>query len=204
MDNITDNIPEQYKGNQSDVEQHVDASTPRQAHSNFVEMSRRLLNVNAWHEIAGPASATFQLMDADRKKLDRLAKVGDFIRIDIPGPGTKTGHGYDWVRVEAIDDKPDPGSTHESLIMNVRPAPNPENAEPDVAHFFDDSATSTFMVERHDLRVTASVHGRNEVPNTGVERAVDKMRNAVVATTATSGVAALHWTLLAQGLIKDL
>lgn len=199
-----DNIPSQYQGDQSDVGQHVDASTPRQAHSNFVEASRRLLNVNAWHEIAGPPSANFQLMDAGGANLDRLARVGDYIRIDIPGPGTKTGHGYDWVQVESIEDQPDPGSDNESLTMKVRPASNPENTEPDIAHFFDDSATSTFMVKRDGLRVTASIHGRNEVPNTNVERTADKMRNAVVANAAASGIAAMHWSLLAKGFLRDL
>jgi hypothetical protein len=197
-------IPKQHKGDQSDVGQHVDASTPRQAHSNFVEASRRLLNVSNWHETAGPGSATFQLMDSQERKLDRLAKVGDFIRIDIPGPGSATGNGYDWVRIESIDDNPDPGSDHESLVIRVRPTSNPGNAEPDVAHFFRDSATSTFMIERHDLRVTASIHGRNEVPNTDVERTVDKVRNTVVANAATSGIAALHWSLLVKGVLRDL
>jgi hypothetical protein len=199
-----DTIPQQHKGDQSNVGDHVDASTPRQAHSNFVDASRRLLNINSWHEIAGPGSATFQLVDKNGAKIDRLAKPGDYIRIDIPGPGTTTGDGYDWVLIESIDDKPSPGTDHESLVINVRPASNPQNDDDDVAHFFDPSATSTFMVERHGLRVTASVHGRNELPNTDVERPLDKLRNTVVATTATSGVAALHWSLLVEGVLRDL
>lgn len=197
-------IPEQYKGEQSDVGQHIDASTPRQAHSNFVEASRRLLNINSWHDIAGPGSATFQLVDSSGAKLDRLAKPGDYMRIDIPGPGTAAGRGYDWVHIESIDDQPDPGSDHESIVIKVRPAPDPTTNDPDVAHFFADSATSTFMIQRDDLRVTASIHGRNEVPNTHVERVVDKVRNAVVGNAATSGIASLHWSLLAQGLLRDL
>ena len=197
-------IPEQHKGNQSDVGDHIDASTPRQAHSNYVDASRRLLNVNAWHEIAGPGSATFQLTDSHGNHLHRLAKPGDYLRIDIPGPGTTTGHGYDWVRIESIDDQPNPASNHESIVMKVRPASNPENNDADVAHFFDPSATSTFMIERQDLRITASIHGRNELPNTHVERTIDKVRNTVVATAATSGIAALHWSLVVKGLLRDL
>jgi hypothetical protein len=136
--------------------------------------------------------------------VDRLAKVGDLIRIDIPGPGLATGHGYDWVRVESIEDNPNPGANYESLLMRVRPTSSPVNDEKDVAHFFDDSATSTFMVERNDLQVVASVHGRNEVPNKQVERTVDKIRNTLVANAATSGVAAFQWSLLTQGLLRNL
>jgi hypothetical protein len=200
----TEPIPEQNKGKQSDVGDHIDSSTNRQAHSNFVVASRRLLNVNRWGEMAGQVSAKFQLTDSNGTHVERLARVGDHIRIDIPGPGLATGHGYDWVRVESIEDKPDPGAAYESLVMTVRPTSSPVNDEKDVAHFFDDSATSTFMVERKDLQVVASVHGRNEVPNKNMERTVDKIRNTVVANAATSGIAAFQWTLLSQGLLKDL
>ncbi|HZY80583.1 MAG TPA: hypothetical protein VFE50_13745 [Cyclobacteriaceae bacterium] len=197
-------IPEQHTGNQTDIRQTLDASTPRQAHSNFVEASRRLLDVNNWHDLAGTPSASFQLTDKNGMKLDRLAKVGDYIRIDIPGPGLATGHGYDWVIVESVEDKPNPGSDHEYLVMNVRPAPSPVNDETDVAHFFDDRATSSFMVERKDLQVSASEHGRNEHPNTHVDRATDKIRNALVAGAATSGVSGIQWNLLMKGILKDL
>lgn len=199
-----DTIPQQYKGASSDVQEHVDNSTRRQAHSCFVEASRRLLNINDWQTISGPTSAGFQLSDSNGKKLDRVAKPGDYIRINIPGPGNIAGEGYDWVRIEEIEDKPDPASDSECLAIRVRPVSSPVNKEQDVAHFFDDSATSTFMIERFDLRVVASVHGRNETPNTDVDRPVDKVRNTVVANVAASGMSAYQWSLLTKGLIKDL
>jgi hypothetical protein len=200
----SNDIPAQHTGDRSDIEEHLDTSTPRQAHSTFVEASRRLLNVNEWGELSGPLSAAFALTDSQGSTLDRAPKPGDFIRINIPGPGTVGGEGYDWVRIESIDDKPNPAGNEESLAMRVRPAASPINREQDVAHFFDDTATSTFMIERKDLRVTASVHGRNEQPNKDVERPIDKMRNTVVANVATSGVASRQWTMLTKGILKDL
>jgi hypothetical protein len=197
-------IPKQLQGESSDVEDHVDTSTTRQAHSTWVDASRRMLNINQWQEISGPLSAVFKLTDEHGNEVDRLAKPGDYLRINIPGPGTTTGDGYDWVRIESIDDKPDPAGNQESLIMRVRPAPSPVNREPDVAHFFDEAATSTFMVERYDLRIIASVHGRNELPNKDVGRTTDKLRNTVVANVATSGMAAYQWSLLTQGILKGL
>jgi hypothetical protein len=197
-------IPPQETGGRSDIQEHLETSTPRQAHSTFVEAARRLLNINEWEDLSGPLSAGFALTDNEGAKLDRPPKPGDFIRINIPGPGTATGDGYDWVRIETIDDKPSPDGKEESLAMRVRPVPSPVNKEQDVAHFFDDTATSTFMIERKDLTVTASVHGRNEQPNKDVERPVDKMRNTVVANMATSGVAARQWTMLTKGILKDL
>jgi hypothetical protein len=200
----SDDIPAQHRGDRSDITEHLDTSTPRQAHSTFVEASRRLLNINDWKDLSGPLSAGFVLTDNEGVKLDRAPKPGDFIRINIPGPGPATGDGYDWVRIESIDDKPNPAGKEESLAMRVRPVASPVNNERDVAHFFDDAATSTFMIERKDLRVVASVHGRNEQPNKDVERPVDKMRNTVVANVATSGIAARQWTMLTKGILKDL
>lgn len=197
-------IPEQREGNRSDVEQHLEASTPRQAHSMFVEAARRLLNINNWKDISGPLSASFQLTDEHGSPLNSVAKPGDYIKIDIPGPGTATGRGYDWVRIESIDDKPNPAGDHELLVIQVRPVPSPINDERDVAHFFDNNATSTFMVERNGLRVTASEHGRNEIPNKDVERTTDKLRNTMVANAATSGLSSLQWNWLVQGVVKDL
>lgn len=197
-------IPKQLQGESSDVEDHVDTSTLRQAHSTFVDASRRLLNVNQWEELSGPLSAKFQLTDGHGQEVDRVAKPGDYFRITLPGPASATGEGYDWVRVESIDDRPDPAGHHEVFMMRVRPAPSPVNNEPDVAHFFDDAATSTFMIERYDLRVTASVHGRNELPNKDVERVGDKLRNTVVANIATSGMSAYQWSLLTKGILKGL
>jgi hypothetical protein len=197
-------IPKQLQGESSDIEDHVDTSTKRQAHSTFVDAARRLLNINSWGDISGPLSATFRLTDNHGDEIQRTAQPGDFIRIDLPGPGTATGKGYDWVRIESIDDKPDPAGNHESFVIRVRPAPSPVNEEPDVAHFFDDAATSTFMVERNDLRVIASIHGRNEIPNKDVERLADKVRNSLVANVATAGMSARQWGMLAEGILKGL
>jgi hypothetical protein len=196
-------IPEQHEGNSSDVEQHLDGSTLRQAHSIFVEGARRLININKWKDISGTLSATFQLTDDHGTPLDRVARPGDYIRIDIPGPGTSTGHGYDWVRIEVIEDKPNPVGDRESFVITVRPVSSPLNNEPDVAHFFDDKATSSFVVKRNGLRVTAAEHGRNELPNKDVERTTDKVRNTMVANAATSGLSALQWNWLVQGVLKD-
>lgn len=192
------------QGESSDIEEHVDTSTSRQAHSTFVDAARRLLNINDWKDLGGAASATFQLTDEHGNPIDRVAKAGDFIRIDIPGPGTAAGSGYDWVRIESIDDKPNPAGNHESLTITVRPAASPINKEHDVAHFFDNAATSTFMIERHDLRVIASVHGRNEMPNKNVNRVADKLRNTLVANAATSGMSAYQWGLLTKGIMREL
>jgi hypothetical protein len=199
-----DPIPQQHMGDQLDVEQDIELSTQRQAHSTFVEAAHRFLNINQWQERSGQLSAAFQLTDKVGAELYRPAHVGDFIRINLPAPGTATGEGYDWVQIQSIDDKPDPTNEYEMFAIRVRPVASPLNQEPDVAHFFADAATSTFMVERKHLRVIASVHGRNEVPNKDVDRTTDRIRNTLVANAAKSGVAAIQWKSLVSGILKDL
>ncbi len=197
-------IPSQQVGEQSDVDASIELSTQRQAHSTFVEVCQRFLDVNQWSARSGQLSATFRLTDNTGAVLERPAHVGDFIRIDLPAPGSATGEGYDWVQVQSIDDHPDPLSEHEIFAIQVRPVASPINKDEDVAHFFKDEATSTFMAERRGLIVTASVHGRNELPNKEVDRTTDRIRNTLIASAATSGIGALQWKSLVTGILKDL
>lgn len=61
---------------------------------------------------------------------------------------TKTGEGFDWVKVEAIEENEDIKEDREFVVMRVRPSTNPLNDNKDVAHFFTDKATSNFVVLR--------------------------------------------------------
>jgi hypothetical protein len=89
----------------------------------------------------------------------------------------------------------------ESVTLRVRPSPDPENQDTNTAHFFKDYATSSFRVQRKGNQVTASVHGRNEVPNTETEKALDKIRNAFVGATAVAGMSTPQWKGLVKGLL---
>src|SRR3954471_5337876 len=59
----------------------------------------RLTNVNRWHRLVGTASARFQVVDENGHQVNRSVQKGDYFKVDIPGPGSKTGQGYDWVKV---------------------------------------------------------------------------------------------------------
>ncbi len=189
-------VPEQHEGTESNTESVKEFASEQEASAFFTQAAERLKNVNEWHHYAGKLTADFTLTDQNGEPVQRAVQVGDHFRIDIPGPGPATGGGYDWVQVEAIDEKPD------VLTIRVRPATNPQNERHDVAHFFADSATSSFVVVREGRKVKAAVYGRNEKPNVDAEKAVDKVRNAAVATGAVSGFAKLQWKSLVEGLLK--
>jgi len=195
-----DLIPKQEAGGESNTEAEVILSNDQEARLFFEVACERLVNVNAWHDYAGTGTAEFILCDAAGNEVQRPAQEGDHFKIDIPGPGTVTGEGYDWVRIEAVEKVENPDE--ESLLIRVRPATNPHNDRADTAHFFTEEATSNFVVRRQGLKVKAEVHGRNEKPNVNAETVVDMARNAAVATGAITAFSKLQWKSLVNGLVK--
>jgi hypothetical protein len=200
MDAQKDLVPEQRKGNESNTESSKSCGSTEQAKSLFKQLKQRLLDVNHWHDLAGALTANFRLTDPDGNNVNRTVQKGDHFRIDIPGPGTVTGEGYDWVQVEEISETVNDDS--ETVAIRVRPATNPNNEKTDTAHFFREDATSSFVVKREGNKLVAAVYGRNEKPNTKTDSLIDKARNVAVATGAVTGGAKLQWKSLVEGLLK--
>lgn len=100
--NYTGIIPKQFTGKEIVAEASADFEDNTKA-TRFYEVAKgRLLNCNNWHKIAEGISATFQLIDKNGDEVNRKAEKGDYFRIDIPGPGSKAGEGYDWVVIEEL------------------------------------------------------------------------------------------------------
>jgi hypothetical protein len=194
-------VPPQQEGGKKDIRHAVQAIDADDARKLFVIARNRLLNVNEWHTLCGPASARFTLTDANGKEVKRTAEKGDYFKIDLPAPGPAEGDGYDWVYIEAIEDKSDTAGPEENIAIRVRPSDNPQAQGENVAHFFKDAATSSFIVQRKDKEVIAAVYGRNEKPNTQTDNVVDKVRNAIVGVTAIAGFSNVQWNSLAKGLL---
>jgi hypothetical protein len=194
-------IPEQQKGAKSVTRYSVTLSSEASARQLFENAKKNLLNVNAWHDIAGSRSAVFEIIDNRGNKISNDVKKGNYLRITIPViPGSPAGAGADWVKVENIAQEEK--ENYECVALSVRPAPAPINNEPEVAHFFAPGATSTFSVERRGRAVIASVNGRNETPNTKTKNLLAWMRNLIVALGAMMGLNKPQWKSLVKGLIK--
>ncbi|RYG44490.1 MAG: hypothetical protein EOO01_19410 [Chitinophagaceae bacterium] len=191
-------VPEQYTGSYMDASEHRIADAEADARALFESASLRLLSVNDWGSYAGISA--FQLMDVHGIRADRQAREGDFIRIDIPGPGTNAGMGFDWVRIEQI--KYLKNIDQEILSMTVRPCSHPLAKDGEVAHFFKAEATSTFIIRKAGLTVYAEEHGRNEIPNTEHGSFYDKSRNFVVGVAAKIGLSYPQWKSLIKGLLE--
>jgi hypothetical protein len=160
------------------------------------------MNVNHWHEYAAPITAIFRLTDSNGDQVNRLAKIGDYIKIDLPAPGHLHGSEYDWVHIETIEEKNGSKGFSDSIVMRVRPSANPKEKGENVAHFFKEDATSSFILERKNNQVKAAVYGRNEILNTETPNIIDKVRNAVVGVSAILGFSNIQWKNLVKGLIE--
>lgn len=196
-------IPPQQTGKQSDIIEQVVATDATQARNNFHVAAGRLLAINSWAAFSEGISATFALTDAAGKSKQEAPRPGDYIKIDIPGPSASAGNGYDWARVELVENKTSPGAAEEYIAMRVRPAA-PPGQPGETAHFFDDAATSSFIIKRMNNIVTAEIHGRNEKANTDTEQVTDKIRNTLVSWGARAGLSGVQWTKLAKGLLNGL
>lgn len=195
-------VPDQQLGAQKDIIHKVEAVDVNDAQRLFLTARNRLVDVNHWNEYS--ALGRFQLFDSEGNEVFRTAEIGDYFRISIAAPGPVAGDGYDWVRIEAIADHSDVEGYEEYMAMRVRPAGNPLNEKKeDTAHFFSEESTSSFLVKREGTSVTASVFGRNEVPNTSASSVIDKVRNQVVAATAIAGLSNIQWRALVTGLLPE-
>jgi len=193
-------IPPQQTGSEMNVVEKIELRSVPEAVYFFKIVKRRLLEVNRWSKIAGGGSSDFFLTDEQGNPVQRKATGGDHIRIDIPGPGTKAGDGYDWVTIEEV--KAEVMDDTEVLSMTVRPSANPSGAAGGTAHFLTEDATSTFQVKRIGNTIYAEEHGRNEMPNVGMENALDNIRNAFVGWGAKAGLSYPQWKALVKGLLN--
>ena len=194
-------IPAQYEGKQLDLNAGRDLNDEESSKQFYELVKKRLLRAFEWYDIAEIPAATFTLSDEHGAEILREMRVGDVIRIDIPGPGNPKGDGYDWVRVDKIDEDHE---EHGNLFsITLRPTSNPTESDEEVAHFFTKLATSTLLARRTGRHVEVEYHGRNELINDQSESITDQLRNAVVGLAAKMGFSFSQWKSLIEGMIKD-
>lgn len=192
-------IPPQYTGKEIEAESLVELTDESEAKSLFEIAKRRLLNVNNWHKVAGLISANFHIISAEGQEVTREVCKGDYLRVDIPGPGSKEGDGYDWVGVEDLREIN--SGDMESIGFRVRPSKNPHGIKNEAAHFYTREATSSFIVTREKLKVSAWIVDRNIEPNDHVESLIDKIRDTSVGIAAIGMFSKIQWQNLAKGLV---
>jgi hypothetical protein len=197
----TNSVPEQLSGEEINAVSVAQLASITEAKTLFVLSTGRLRDVNNWHTIAGRLLGHFLLTDSAGEQINGPLVEGCLFRIDAPGPGSKAGDGYDWVRVEKIESLETPAI--ESLAIRVRPTVAPATENKETAHFYSDQATSTFTVTREGSRVTAAVYDRNIAPNDESTGLIDKLRNKLFGSAAILAFSKIQWKSLTEGLINN-
>jgi len=195
-------LPAQETGTQTDFTYEITFGDLASANKEFRAAAGRLLSVNNWHEYAGAGSAKFTLTNNQGNELSGFAAEGFYISIDLPGPGPDAGDGLEWVMIEKLTADGSSETAEEYLTMTVRPVPDPKKADLEIAHFFTDVSTSTFIIRRDGRTVSAGAHGRNETPNNQDVDLHDKIRNTAIALMARVGLSGAQWQKLVNGLIE--
>lgn len=201
MEEISDIIPKQFIGSQTGATSKIKLDTRHDALLLFKKAREHLLDINSWEKLCGQGSAEFTHTDKNGEPLiSTTPKIGDLIRIKLPAPENKEGDGYDWVRIEAFDENKSLVSDSETFGFRVRPIENPKNKAGNIAHFYTDDATSTFLVIRYSHTVFALERGKNEVANDS-NSWISNIRNKLVAFTAMIGFSKPQWKKLVDGIL---
>ncbi|WP_159473791.1 hypothetical protein [Dyadobacter sp. 3J3] len=193
-------VPSQEEGKKINVESSIDTKNTELAKSRFEISKNRLIDVNNWQKLTGNFLANFHLTDQKGNPVNSTVQEGMYFKIDIPGPGSKAGDGFDWVKVEKIEvfNSPD----FQSIGIRVRPAPNPLSTNKDIAHFYSFEATSTFTVTREMTKVTAAVYDRNTKTNKDSDQLLDQLRNTIVGMSGIISFSRIQWKSLTEALLK--
>jgi len=194
-------VPTQFAGQEIEVEATKKLKDEADAKSLYNVAKKKLLDVNNWKKIAGALTAQFQIINEKGEEVTRDVKKGDYLRINIPGPGSKEGDGYDWVLVEELKEKN--MESLQAIGFRVRPNENPFGEKNETSHFYSKEATSSFIICRENSQLISWIVDRNLLPNTESGSLVDKVRDVVVGVSAIAGLSKVQWQQLADGLIEN-
>ncbi|WP_294329251.1 hypothetical protein [uncultured Chryseobacterium sp.] len=190
-------VPHQQSGGFHDTESYAKFESALLS-LKFKTLKMRFFAINEWKSYCGEAFAAFKLYDFTGAPVKRDPQKGDFVRINIPGPGETEAKGFDWVEIVDVCYFEDPHS--ESIMMTCRPSQNPMDKSSHIAHFYSSKATSTFMIQRNATHLKAAVYGRNESPNFNATF-IDIVRNIAVAIGGMMGIAKIQWKQLTDGFL---
>lgn len=182
-------IPPAQSGKQEDLAEVLNLSTENQAEQHYVASRQRLLSINGWHNVAPKARVEFKLINQQGEALE-VPAVGAYIRIDIPGPGSLRGQGYDWVQIIALEEEKQPLPW---VSLTIKPCAKPEEAPTQAAHFYQAGGSNTFVVRRLGKSVFAEVYSRNLEVNNQQGPLADKLRNTAVALGGKLGLSGINW-----------
>lgn len=193
-------VPKQIKGSFHDTESQTNFESTEITINQFKILKERFFNINHWEDYCGKGFAKFKLCDSGGNFVERYPIIGDYIRINIPGPGNFEAEGFDWVEIIDMDQNID-NEFLESYIIICRPSKIPyDKKTPHIAHFYSQEGTSSFIIYRGEKFIKMGIYGRNEYPNLNAGF-FDKIRNLFTSFGGMIGISKIQWKRLTDGLV---
>ncbi|MFZ1586334.1 MAG: hypothetical protein WAT40_16340, partial [Saprospiraceae bacterium] len=127
-------IPKQEKGSHVDILENKTFGLDSEAILFYKNMKVRLLDINNWHKVCKSTLSKFYLVDSYNQLIESDPIIGLYIKIDIPGPATKMGAGFDWVIIRNVSYIEE--INYQAIYIVVQPAPNPINNGQETSHFY--------------------------------------------------------------------
>ncbi|WP_116109156.1 hypothetical protein [Lewinella sp. IMCC34191] len=190
-------LPARHAGSHHDTVSMYCADGPAQRA--YAAVKERLYAIDRWRELNDSIKTDFLLCGPEGEPSTRSPQRGDYIRIDLAGPGSPSGGGYDWVVITQIAEET---GDQPWAAMTVKPSPPPGQDQGNVAHFYEGGATNTFVVRRVGQCILAEVHGRNEEPNVADAPLLDRLRNEAVALAGKLGFGKVQWKDWTDGMVS--
>jgi hypothetical protein len=161
----------------------------------FYQQKEKLLNVENWTKLSDIENLAFHSYDGNGSNINRKTKIGDFVKVDLPGPMPDY-----WVRVENITNEPD------KVEVVLRPTYDPTKRplEKEVtAHFFDRDTLNIITFEKDGKKLSAEVRGISAVVNNqGTEAGEHEIINTTVAVGGWLGLQKRQWESFTKNLAE--
>ena len=160
----------------------------------FRRLKRKIFHIEKWNSESGLSK--FALFDENGSaQMEKIAAVGDFIRITLPGSGKN-----DWVKIVEIYD------TSDEIVLTVQPSLDPTDKEDKSAtsHFFTNDSTNNFCLQKTGIKLNFYVVGLGEKSNTeDTSGVVETVRNFATANIShLLGIQKAQWQTFCENFIE--
>lgn len=170
-------------------------STAKEAEKAFSFLRKKLFHIGHWNDYSEISSFALFGNKGDSQP-DKLAAVGDFIKVTLPGSGKD-----DWIKVTEIDELPN------EIVLTVQPSHDPtdEANKQTTSHFFVSHSTNNFCLQRDDARMNFYVIGLNEKTNTeDTSGVLETIRNVATANIGCFlGIQKTQWETFCRNFLES-
>jgi len=169
-------------------------STEIEIENVFQQLKQKLFHIEQWNAESNLSS--FALFDENGSaQTEKIAAVGDFVRITLPSSGKD-----DWVKIVEIYE------TADEIVLTIQPSHNPtdEENQSTTSHFFTADSTNNFCLQKQGSKINFYVIGLSEKSNTeDTSGIIETVRNFATANIGHFlGVQKAQWQNFCDNFVE--